>query len=193
MSTAASKDLITHSPPLAGAIPSALPGAEEPAASAAAQSKSPRKAPPSPISISRQDPRRSAGFASRRNSSSYGGNNAIYTASPTSELRTGQSLPTESATRSTFDTPLPPIRVMLSPSSAMSAHPVMTESPVTSLAPTSLPVSAEGSGGAQAASPEQQDRPKGRGTLELERVLDMWAAKTPVSRVGARAWLWTPH
>ncbi|GAA5867319.1 hypothetical protein JCM3774_003545 [Rhodotorula dairenensis] len=149
----------------------------------------PRKRPPSPINVSRQDAQRPFGFAGRRNSTGLNNNlTALYTGSPTSDVRMLPAVPAESATRSTFDTALPPIRVVLSPSTA--SHSVITESPVTSLAPMSFPASsssAEGGvapGANKTASESQRpqpNRPKGRGTLELERVLDMWAAKTPTS------------
>lgn len=141
----------------------------------------PRKRPPSPINVSRQDAQRPFGFA-RRNSTGLN-NLALYTGSPTSDVRMLPAVPAESATRSTFDTALPPIRVVLSPSTA--SHSVITESPVTSLAPMSFPASsAEGQSGANNPGESQRaqpHRPKGRGTLELERVLDLWASKTPTN------------
>ncbi|GAA5988047.1 hypothetical protein JCM10908_002041 [Rhodotorula pacifica] len=145
----------------------------------AAAPANPRKRPPSPINVSRQDAQRPFAFA-RRNST--GLNNLVtFTGSPTSDVRMLPAVTAESATRSTADTALPPIRVVLSPSTT--SHAVMTESPVTSLAPMSFSLSSSGGNGSAgtSAGSQQPNRPKGRGTLELERVLDMWAAKTPTS------------
>ncbi|POY71130.1 hypothetical protein BMF94_5887 [Rhodotorula taiwanensis] len=165
----ASSSALQNSPPLAAA--QQLAAVEQPAAGGdASTGGNPRKRAPSPLSISRQDAQRPFDFARRRSSSSFTAT-AIgnYMASPTSDLRSNQPLPTiEPAARSAPDKAPPPIRVVLSPST--SSHPIITESPMTSMAPMSLP---------STSSDVQRIRPKGKGTLELERVLDMWAANTP--------------
>lgn len=142
------------------------------------QGTNPRKRPPSPINVSRQEAQRPFAFGSSRRNSTGLNNLTGYTGSPTSDVRMLPAVPAESATRSTFDTALPPIRVVLSPSTA--SHGVMTESPVTSLAPMTFQASSAEAGQPGAGAVES-NRPKGRGTLELERVLDMWAAKTPTT------------
>ena len=142
------------------------------------QGANPRKRPPSPINVSRQDAQRPFAFGSSRRNSTGLNNLSGYTGSPTSDVRMLPAIPAESATRSTFDTALPPIRVVLSPSTA--SHGIMTESPVTSLAPMTFQTSSA-EGGQPGSNAVESNRPKGRGTLELERVLDMWAAKTPTT------------
>lgn len=104
--------------------------------------------------------RTSSGFSSWMN----------YAASPTSDLRTRPPTPAESATRSTFGG-------AISASPPTSSAPFFADSPATMLPQLEIP-----------SAPALQltgatpftARPKGRGTLELERVLGMWAAKTPV-------------
>jgi hypothetical protein len=142
------------------------------------QGVNPRKRPPSPINVSRQEAQRPFAFGSSRRNSTGLNNLSGYTGSPTSDVRMLPAVPAESATRSTFDTALPPIRVVLSPSTA--SHGIMTESPVTSLAPMSFQATST-EAGQPGPNAVESNRPKGRGTLELERVLDMWAAKTPTT------------
>ncbi|GAA6005616.1 uncharacterized protein JCM10292_006715 [Rhodotorula paludigena] len=132
-----------------------------------------RRRAPSPIATG-QDAGRP--FAFKRQSSGFSAFiNSI--ASPTSEVRTRPATPAESATRSTFFT-----------GTAITTSPPATSTPAFSASPTSTltrldipagPVSAVAAGPVSARLKE--DRPKGAGTLELERVLGMWAAQTPTN------------
>ncbi|GAA5890540.1 hypothetical protein JCM8208_004906 [Rhodotorula glutinis] len=134
----------------------------------------PRRRAPSPIST-RQDPNRP--FAFKRQSSGFTSfMNSI--ASPTSEVRTRPATPAESATRSTFFTGSPAI-----PDAApTSAAPVFSVSPLPAQQDLELPAApALQLRGPSPLPDEDEDRPKGQGTLELERVLGMWAAKTSSS------------
>ncbi|GAA6051458.1 hypothetical protein JCM3770_004542 [Rhodotorula araucariae] len=159
-------------------VPSAMEGIEKMAAPADnerggdATVSAPRRRVPSPIST-RQDSNRP--FAFKRQSSGFTSFiNSI--ASPTSEVRTRPATPAESATRSTFFT-----GTAISDSPPSASTPVFSTSPATTLAPLDIP-----SGPAPLTAPTPlsarfADRPKGEGTLELERVLGMWASKTPTS------------
>lgn len=138
----------------------------------------PRRRAPSPIST-RQDPNRP--FAFKRQSSGFTSfMNSI--ASPTSEVRTRPATPAESATRSTFFTGSPAI-----PDSVpASVAPVFSVSPLPTQQDLELPAApALQLRGPSPLPDEDEDRPKGQGTLELERVLGMWAAKTAVSLVSS--------
>ncbi|GAA5975340.1 hypothetical protein JCM11641_005944 [Rhodosporidiobolus odoratus] len=120
----------------------------------------------------RQDTQRPFGY--KRSSSGFS-SFLNYAASPTSDLRTTRpSTPAESATRSTFGE-------TLSDSPLTSAVPNFggSPAPVLSLEIPTAPALQLTGPTPQTAKPK--DRPKGRGTLELERVLGMWAAKTPTS------------
>ncbi|GAA5848229.1 hypothetical protein JCM9279_000985 [Rhodotorula babjevae] len=134
----------------------------------------PRRRAPSPIST-RQDPNRP--FAFKRQSSGFTSfMNSI--ASPTSEVRTRPATPAESATRSTFFTGSPAIPDPL----PTSAAPVFSVSPLPAQQDLELPAApALQLRGPSPLPDEDEDRPKGQGTLELERVLGMWAAKTASS------------
>ncbi|BGP49009.1 hypothetical protein JCM10450v2_004888 [Rhodotorula kratochvilovae] len=131
----------------------------------------PRRRAPSPIST-RQDSNRP--FAFKRQSSGFTSFiNSI--ASPTSEVRTRPATPAESATRSTFFT-----GTAISDSPPSTSAPVFRTSPATTLPPLEIPSApALQLTGPTPLSARLADRPKGQGTLELERVLGMWAAKTP--------------
>lgn len=135
----------------------------------------PRRRAPSPIST-RQDSSRP--FAFKRQSSGFTSFiNSI--ASPTSEMRTRPATPAESATRSTFFTGSTTIPDSLPPTAATGGF---TASPLMSQPPLELPAApALQLRGPSPLPDELEDRPKGQGTLELERVLGMWAAKTAVS------------
>ncbi|GAA5867006.1 hypothetical protein JCM8547_008406 [Rhodosporidiobolus lusitaniae] len=99
-----------------------------------------------------------------------------YAASPTSDLRTRPSTPAESATRSTFGVDA------LSQSPPSSSAPLFTASPSATLPPLEIPSApALQLTGPTPSTALPGDRPKGKGTLELERVLGMWAEKTPTS------------
>ncbi|GAA6032533.1 hypothetical protein JCM8097_004803 [Rhodosporidiobolus ruineniae] len=96
-----------------------------------------------------------------------------YAASPTSDLRTRPSTPAvESATRSTFG------EGALSESPPSASIPLFAGA-APSLAPLEIPTAPALQLTGATPDTAMQDRPKGKGTLELERVLGMWAAKTP--------------
>ncbi|GAA5836671.1 hypothetical protein JCM11251_002692 [Rhodosporidiobolus azoricus] len=122
----------------------------------------------------RQDTQRP--FAFKRASSGFSSYINFAAASPTSDLRTRPSTPAvESATRSTFGT-------AVSDSPPSSSAPFFTASPSATLAPLEIPSApALHLTGPTPETARPKDRPKGQGTLELERVLGMWAAKTPTT------------
>ncbi|BGP16981.1 hypothetical protein JCM10213_007427 [Rhodosporidiobolus nylandii] len=119
-------------------------------------------------------------FAFKRSSSGFSSFLNYAAGSPTSDLRTSDlrtrpSTPAESATRSTFGG-------ALSDSPPTSSVPFFGGSPAPVLAPLDIPSApALQLTGPTPETARPQDRPKGKGTLELERVLGMWAAKTPTS------------
>ncbi|BGP08856.1 hypothetical protein JCM10049v2_004707 [Rhodotorula toruloides] len=137
----------------------------------------PRKRAPSPFSLSRQDSQRP--FAFKRNSSSgFSAFMNYAAAASTSEVRTRPATPAESATRSTFDDA---IRALAMPVTTSGSTDDASASASTAMdvSSTSAPVlpSANGTN----AGGRFDERPKGQGTLELERVLGLWAAKTPTN------------
>ncbi|GAA5975001.1 hypothetical protein JCM5350_004538 [Sporobolomyces pararoseus] len=129
-------------------------------------------------------------FAYTRNSSGFTSFLNNYANTPTTE-RARPATPAYSATRSTvFDVPVS-ATVGDSPSvapvdSVDSFSPsVATTSPNSTNGPSKLPKLEIPNGPNVPLSGFAQEtakpRPKGRGTLELERVLGLWAAKTPTS------------
>ncbi|GAA6009343.1 hypothetical protein JCM10207_004356 [Rhodosporidiobolus poonsookiae] len=131
----------------------------------------PRRRAASPMGA-RQDTQRP--FAFKRTSSGFS-SYLNYAASPTSDLRTRPSTPAESATRSTFGS-------AISDSPPSASIPFFSTSPAQTLAPLEIPTApALALTGPTPETAKPKDRPKGQGTLELERVLGMWAAKTPTS------------
>ncbi|GAA5891786.1 hypothetical protein JCM6882_006207 [Rhodosporidiobolus microsporus] len=133
----------------------------------------PRRRAASPFGA-RQDTQRP--FAFKRTSSGFS-SYINYAASPTSDLRTRPSTPAESATRSTFGA-----APALADSPPSTSAPFFSTSPSTTLAPLEIPSGpALQLTGPTPETAKPKDRPKGQGTLELERVLGMWAAKTPTT------------
>ncbi|GAA5889352.1 hypothetical protein JCM5296_006337 [Sporobolomyces johnsonii] len=127
--------------------------------------------------VTRQDTQRP--YAYKRSSSGFS-SYLNYAASPTE--RTRPATPAYSATRSTvFE------GSALSDSPPTSTVPLFHSAPAPALAapsltPLEIPTTpALSLTGPTPETARPRDRPKGRGTLELERVLGMWAAKTPTS------------
>ncbi|GAA5933029.1 hypothetical protein JCM1841_003221 [Sporobolomyces salmonicolor] len=127
--------------------------------------------------VTRHDTQRP--YAYKRSSSGFS-SYLNYAASPTE--RTRPATPAYSATRSTvFE------GSALSDSPPTSTVPLFHSAPApVSAAPSLTPLEIPNTPCLSLTGPTPEtarprDRPKGRGTLELERVLGMWAAKTPTS------------
>ncbi|PRQ76218.1 hypothetical protein AAT19DRAFT_13240 [Rhodotorula toruloides] len=137
----------------------------------------PRKRAASPFSLSRQDSQRP--FAFKRNSSSgFSAFMNYAAAASTSEVRTRPATPAESATRSTFDDA---IRALAMPASTSGSTDDATASTSTAMDVPSTSAPFLPSANGTTADGRFDERPKGQGTLELERVLGLWAAKTPTT------------
>ncbi|BGP00239.1 hypothetical protein NBRC10513v2_004464 [Rhodotorula toruloides] len=137
----------------------------------------PRKRAASPFSLSRQDSQRP--FAFKRNSSSgFSAFMNYAAAASTSEVRTRPATPAESATRSTFDDA---IRALAMPASTSGSTDDATASTSTAMDVPSTSAPFLPSANGTTADGRFDERPKGQGTLELERVLGLWAAKTPTN------------
>ncbi|BGP25365.1 zinc finger, C2H5-type domain containing protein [Rhodotorula toruloides] len=137
----------------------------------------PRKRAASPFSLSRQDSQRP--FAFKRNSSSgFSAFMNYAAAASTSEVRTRPATPAESATRSTFDEAIRTLAMPASTSGSTDDASASTPNDM-DVSSTSAPVPRTANG--PTADGSFDDRPKGQGTLELERVLGLWAAKTPTN------------